>query len=63
MIDFCGANLSEEGLTFSHWSVDRYLKAVYGNPHSIGASKDDDRGRLEGSRFNAYPIDQAIFAL
>jgi hypothetical protein len=26
MIDFCGANLSDEGLTFSHWSVDRYLK-------------------------------------
>jgi hypothetical protein len=26
MIDFCGANLSDEGLTVSHWSVDRYLK-------------------------------------
>jgi hypothetical protein len=26
MIDFCGANLNDDGLTFYHWSVDRYLK-------------------------------------
>jgi hypothetical protein len=26
LIEFCGANLSDEALTFSHWSVDRYLK-------------------------------------